>query len=465
MSTVALLISGCPGPDDSAPDSDAPRWEPADTVVLLTVDTLVGRVMDGNGQGWEVMPNTQAMLDQGVSFPHAVAAMGVTGPSLATVTTGTYPREHGKRANSNPDMRRPSLAEYFQTAGYTTWSYSANKCEIMEPGSDLHRCSTTAGLSPNTLAAQDAWLVEQLEADLPSLEAGTPLFIWIHFNQAHTPYDAVDAYYQEFHPQEYTGQIVAEDTDMLDRITLDHLPYSEEDALHVEASYASGLRAVDDNSQRVLDLFDGAGRLDDVVLAWGGDHAEELHLHNDYFFHGCSPYNAVYEVPWGFWAPQRLPAGLIFDTRISLADIAPTLVELASAGPASEQHSGRSLVSGLLADDLASEPVFFERGFDTVSVVHGDDKLVLSTVTAYDSCLPYDGTGQAFETELIELYDLSADPDEMSNRADSDTELRDQLQTTVCGWVTQEDWIENPKQQATNELVALCEAWMADHGG
>jgi len=464
LGALWLALSGCPGPSDSAPDSQAPQWQPADTVVLLTVDTLVGRIADGNGQGWEVMPHTQAMLDQGVSFPHAVAAMGVTGPSLATVTTGTYPREHGKRANHNPNLRRPTLAEYFEAAGYTTWSYSANKCEIMEVGSDLHRCSTTAGLQPNSLADQDAWLIEQLEVDLPTLDPDTPLFIWVHLNQAHTPYVPVDDYYQQFHPQAYTGEIDARDTDMLDRITLEHLPYSAEDALHVEATYASALRQVDGNTQTFLDLLDVSGRLDDVVLAWGGDHAEELHLHNDYFFHGCSPYNAVYEVPWGFWAPQRLPAGLEFDTRISLTDVAPTLVELAAAGDPSQLHSGRSLVSGMLADDLPSVPVFFERGYDTVSVIDGDDKLVLATIDEYATCLPYDGTGQFFETELTELYDLAADPDELSNQAQADPTLRDALKTTVCGWVTQEDWIENPQQQATNELVALCEAWVEGQG-
>jgi arylsulfatase A-like enzyme len=472
-SSRALVILACcslafacerRSPEDSGPSTDTDpqlEFEPAKTVVLLTVDTLVPRIFFGNDQGWEVAPRTFALLDQGVSFPNTVPAMGITGPSLASITTGTHPHEHRKRTNLLTELKRDTLAQLFGRAGYTTLSYSANQCEVAEVGSDLHRCSNTAELEDDSLASQDAWLIEQIESDLPGYGADEPLFIWVHLNEAHTPFDTVQQYYDEFHPWDYEGDIEPADTDQLDEITLNNLPYDAEDALHVEAAYASGLRQVDDNIGRILDLLESVGRLDQAVLAYSGDHAEELHLHNDYFYHGCSPYTAVYGVPMGFYAPGRIPAGREFDTRVSTVDIAPTLVELSGAFALPDAFAGRSLATGIIEDDLPPAPIYFERGFDTVAVIDGDDKLIISENTAYSSCIPYDGTTQAFETEPLELYDLSSDPDELVNLAQGEPERTEQLQHTLCSWVMDGPWIANELQQADNELVQLCEGVLA----
>ena len=83
------------------------------------------------------------------------------------------------------------------------------------------------------------------------------------------------------------------------------------------------------------------GVLDDTLVIVTSDHGEHLGDHL-LFFHGCSLYRQLVEVPLVIVDPQRVPAGRVVAEPVSLRDLPATVVDLLGlAGGA--PFPGRSL--------------------------------------------------------------------------------------------------------------------------
>ncbi len=451
---ASLLLAGCPSKDSG---DSAPVGLP--TVVVLTVDALSPRILWGNDGQWETAPRLWEFMDQATVLPNVLTPRGLTAVSLSSFSTGTYPRDHGIRINSGASRpARTTLFERFQRAGYATWGYSANLCYVMDQGVDERVC-TWSGEEPDlgSLALRDELLVEQLIERIGDHPAGEPLFLWLHLNQPHKPFQMVEEYYELFHPDPYEGDLDPSDVDQTYAVALGTMPFDEADRRHMEAVYASQVRATDDRLGSVLDALEQAGLYDDALVIFGADHSEELAEHHDFFYHGCPPYNDTLGITWAFRAPQ-LGAGESIDTWASMVDLAPTIVELAGIGPWTGQQPGRSLVSGLQAGVLSAEPVFLERGMETAGVIRGSDKYIMSGTGGTGDCIPYSDAGMEYPGELEELYDLDDDPDEHDNRVEELNELRGQLRSEVCDWVQQSDWVAWEEAE-DNQLLQQCEDW------
>jgi len=110
-----------------------------------------------------------------------------------------------------------------------------------------------------------------------------------------------------------------------------------------------------------------------TVVVITADHGEDLGEHGVYY-HGRSLYDADVRVPLIVHAPAIAPR--VVDTPVSLADIAPTVLELAGL-PRPAGMNGRSL-----AGDVAPRPLLIELvpdGVilrDLVAVVDGEWKVV-----------------------------------------------------------------------------------------
>ncbi|MFH1467874.1 MAG: sulfatase-like hydrolase/transferase [Pseudomonadota bacterium] len=455
---LALLTWG-PGCTPTPEDSAAPAA--LDRVVLLTVDALSPRILWGDGGQWDTAPRMRAFMDEGVVLRNVLSPRALTAVALTSLSTGSYPRDHGLRVNASARPRRTTLPERFQAAGYLTLGYSANLCYVWDYGVDERVC-TWSGEEEGAsgLAARDDALVEQLLARLPSIEDGQRVFLWLHLNQPHRPFEPVEPYYQEFHPEPYTGDLDVSDTAQTDLVAVGQLPFDAEDRRHMEAVYASQVRAVDDNLGRVLDALAEAGWLDDALVVFGADHSEELAEHADFFYHGCPPYDDTLGIAFAFHQPARLPAGLVIEDWVSNVDIAPTIAELSGAFPWTGQQVGRSLAASLRGAPLAAEPVFLERGVQTAGVLLGTDKYIMSGQEGTSDCAPYNELGGSYPGELDELYDLERDPDEHTNLADTHTTTRDSLRTALCTWILASDWVEW-EDVSENLLLPRCDAWMA----
>ncbi len=451
---VVLLSAGALGAAACAPQDDGLL----DTVVLITLDATNANMLEGNFDQWRTAPELWAFFDEGALFPNAIAPRSQTAVALTSLSTGTYPRDHNIR--SNDDEFKPAhttLPERFQDAGYRTLGYSANICWVFDYGFDERYCTwgvETPDLGED-LAFRDEILLRQATVRLGGLAPEERILLWIHLNQPHKPFQLVDEWYQEFHPEPYEGGFDPGNVSATYDVALGEAPFTEEDLLHTQAVYASQLRAADERIAVLLDSLRAIGRYDDALIFFGIDHGEELAEHNNYLYHGCSWFNSVLRVPFAFRAPN-LPAGQVFEGWTSTVDVAPTIVELAGFKWAGTMP-GRSLAKTMLSGEEESVPVYFERGTEDAGVILGDDKYMLSPDGGNDFCEPYSGAGTAYPGDPEELYDLANDPGELVNLAKEEEDLRQQLRDEVCDWVLARDWVAHD-QTANNELITSCQA-------
>ncbi|MFH1465685.1 MAG: sulfatase [Pseudomonadota bacterium] len=444
----SALATGCHRMgSDSGPEVVERGWGRAHTVVIITLDALNADMLHGGPEHWDTAPRMMALLDESTVYRRGQSPRSITAPALASMLTGSYPAHHCLRGNvgqaeSWKGLARTTLLERFQAAGYRTLGYSANQCYLLDAGTDQRTCTWDGELEGDySLRRRDELLVEQLDVALRELARDDDIFLWLHLDNPHMPYEGNPAYYRQFHPTTYEGTLQPHSDASLTAVTLGERDYDEEDRLHLLATYASQIRESDDRVGRVLDALVDIGRYDDAVIVLGADHGEEIGYHHRYFWHGCSFYRSGIEVTWAFHAPGRLPAGW-YETPISTVDIAPTLVDLADGFEWNGPMDGRSLVDQALAERAADEPVYVERGSATAGVVWQGYRYMLSGEAGYHNCEPYTDTDEsAYPNQQVELYDLEADDDESHNLAGTGRAEEDDLEEMTCRWMLGSGWL------------------------
>ena len=423
-------------------------------VIIITWDAVNTRLFFGGDEGWDTIPEVESLFAESAVFPNMATTRGLTGPALASMLTGAYPRDHHARdCNIIPDLE--SLPERFQRAGYRTLGFSSNQCQLIDEGVDVRTCTSAKEYDGRSRRERDAALVDDLLAELDGLRDRDRLFLWLHLTEPHTAYETVQGFYDEFHPDEYQGSLVPASEDQLYDIVVQGGPYDDEDRRHLEAAYASQLRETDGRVGTVLDRLRDLGRYDDAVVVLGFDHGEELYDHNGYFFHGCSPYNSVINVVYSFRAPGLTDLGSTHEGWVSTVDVAPTVVELAGAFPWDGVHAGRSLADTITTGQEQDVAVFFERGTETAGVIWQDNKYILSGDTSFSGCQPFQTRGGYYPTEPYELYDLLRDPDETENLVGQGKSQEEELRVRLCDWVLDGTWL-TASSDATNPLVLDC---------
>jgi arylsulfatase A-like enzyme len=465
---VLTLLAACsPAADSEDPSSWSPRGDPAETVVLITMDSVNARVMLGEEWAWEVMPTLSAFHERSVLFDHVLTTRGVTQVALSSLLTGLYPKNHGVRGNEMDSddafaVRLPSLLRRFQDAGYRTYGFSANQCQLIDAYVDERACTWERELEDDlSMSNRDRRLVDELVATLSDTPEDERVFLWLHLNNPHKPWDADREALAEFHPQAYEGVLSPQSEGSLDQVTLGQTGYDTLDRAWVEATYASQLRDTDAQIERVFESLRALDRFDDAVIAVGVDHGEELAAHADYFWHGCSPYSSVLRVVYAVSSPL-LPQGWRHGDWVSSADIAPTLVDLASAFPWEGDRDGRSLASAVIDGESTQGPVYFERTPETAGMILEGHKVILSSEEGFDGCTPYNATpGVQYPSRTLELYDLDSDPGEVHDLAEVEPELAEELEREVCTWITSGSWVD--ESHPSENLLAQCEELLGEN--
>ena len=186
---------------------------------------------------------------------------------------------------------------------------------------------------------------------------------------------------------------------------------------------------VDAAAGTLLDKLDALGLAEDTVVIWTADHGDGVASHGGRFDKGSYLTEEVLRVPLAIRHPLRIPAGQVSDALTCGTDIAPTILD--AAGLQFERPvDGQSLLP-LAADDSLSgrESLLVEsygHGFGTIEL----GRAIIKGQYKYVAWQDHDG----------ELYDLEADPYELTNLyhqpahqhtvADLKTELRRWLRDT-----------------------------------
>ncbi len=449
-----LLLFACrggPTPDDSLvadSSSDSHPLTAPGTVLWFTVDTMnEDWLLDAT---YDASPNHQRIFDEGVVLENTVVTRGITIESLPSMATGTYRRTHGVHDTVVPDDMPSMIQEYYADAGFRTFGYSSNFCEVIgSRGWERFYCTGPGSMEGGDLE-RDSLLTERLLADLEEV-GEEPLFIWIHVRDPHANHTPRDPWLSEFwgdRPLEL-GPVSTED---LSQIMLGTSEKPEGFDEWLEAVYASELASDDAMLGEIVAALEESGRWDDTLVVTGTDHGEEMGAHDDYYFHGCSPYDTVMNTTWAIRSPGLSPG--VVEDHVSTIDIVPTVLSLSGLSPGPDVE-GVDIVPLLRGESQARPPVFFERGEAAAGVVDGTRKYFMQAVdTPFRGCSPY-SEAQPYPGPTEGLWELSTDPDELDNLVSSEDPTAEK--TLICEWVTEKTWVD-AELDDQNRLVAACKA-------
>lgn len=345
---VPLALAGC----GLAPTPVPPRPH----VVVVSLDTTRADRIGAYGYDKARTETIDAIAASGQRYTRAFSPLPLTIPAHSTLFTGLVPPHHGVRNNGSAvlDARFTTLAEHLQAAGWRTAAsvsaYVTMRQWGFDQGFDAYfdalgeiRDNQWRTERPAEPVVDDAlgWLSQQPD--------GAPVFLWLHFYDAHLPLTPPPQYIDPADPRPYDAEIAY----------------------------------VDDQLQRVVEALGDAPVLWVVVA----DHGESYGEHGERD-HGLFTYNATQHVPFLIAGPGIAPA--VIDTPVSLADVTPTVLH----------HVGLPIPDGLdgrVVPPAATEPVYMEAW--TLA-----QRFELAPHVALT-----DGRWKLIDTPRPELYDLQAD--------------------------------------------------------
>jgi arylsulfatase A-like enzyme len=429
----------------------------AHNVLLIVWDTVRARNLSLYGCGRPTTPNLERVASRGVRFNLAFATSSWTLPSHASLFTGRWPHELGVDWTSPLRSDAPTLAEYLGARGYDTAGFVANH----------DYCSRETGLARG-FAHYDDYPIEPYDTFVRYVGLGNrigvptwacvlekllkivsgrsfdlvprskehakrgadvdraflkwlswqhgrrrPFFAFLNYNDAHSPYEVPDRSTPGFGLRPANSQ---------DRMTLLHwnehekASLTDHDVQMAADVYDDSIAYLDRRLGILLDELGRRGVLEDTLVIVAADHGEHLGDHL-LFFHGCSLYRQLVQVPLVIVESSRVPAGRVVAEPVSLCDIPATVVDLLESGR-DASFPGESLARFWRSDPetkpAVSKPLLMETNKPIVLTNEGREpaaKGPMKSLVAGE--MHYIRSGDGSE----ELYALKPDPEERFNVA------------------------------------------------
>jgi arylsulfatase A-like enzyme len=359
-------------------------------IVLITLDTTRADHLGCYGSTTAATPNLDALSQEGVRFEQAMTAVPTTLPSHASMFTGLYPPSHGVRYNGMFRLGDESetIAERLHAAGFATAAvpsaFPVAATTGLAQGFDTYKdmFAEPNGARQKPTASRLASDVTKLGLEVIQAAGTKPFFVWLHYYDAHYPYEPPFPFSSTFREHPYDGEIAYVDKQL-------------------------GV------------LFDGlkkAGLWDKLAIVVAGDHGEGLYEHGERM-HAQLTYQSTLRVPHLIKAPGAR-TGLVVREPISLVDVAPTVLDLAGL-PVPSGLDGISLKGALTGGDVPARSLYFET-------LAGSLAFGWSPIEGVRR-----GRWKLIRAGTSELYDLDADPGEAENRYDSDAAVATDLGVTL----------------------------------
>ncbi len=357
--------------------------------MLISLDTTRADQLGCYGDPRGISPVIDSIAREGVLFQNALAPAPTTLASHTAIMTGCWPQTTGIVRNGfvvHPDNQM--LAETLSGAGFHTAAFLGSfalaarfgfaqgfDCfdERFEAQIDYAR-----GVDQNQRRAEAV-----VDAALAHVEevGDERLFLFLHFFDAHAPYDPPPPFDQRFAPPGrspawsqalHTGTIDAHQKEYLEKSVglagpaFDGLPPALVDGVHMKptpadtdlaALYAGEIGYVDSEIGRLLAELDRRGILSRALVVITADHGETFYEHGDYWSHGSWVYDTTVHVPLILRFPDRRSAGRLVPGVVSTIDLAPTILELLGL-ERSAGMEGQSLLAAVDGRPFERGPVF-----------------------------------------------------------------------------------------------------------
>jgi len=407
-------------------------------VILLLLDTLRWDALSCYGHSQRLTPHLDRFCSEAIQFEMARAQASWTKPSIATLLTSTYPRQHGARGRADRiRSASPSLASVFRRAGYRTGAVVANgnlspafgfargfdHYHYLRPDFALGARGKALGLGAYRIASvawqrlarnrrdhryfkRDATEVNRAVLDWVSGLTGEErrrFFIFVNYIDPHDPYFR--------HP--YDGHGLG---------AVDGKSPSPETRDEMVSLYHGEVAFLDHHLGRLFARLRQAGLYQRSLILITSDHGEEFLDHGGWW-HGLTLYEEQLRVPLLVRLPRGVGGGTRAGAETGLVDVAPGLLEMAGLGNAVPgAMRGRGLARSLAAGDPATGAA--PRSFHADELLDGNR---LSSITEGRWKYVRANRGNPRGVPVESLYDLETDPGERTNLAGTRPDLVEAL--------------------------------------
>ncbi len=336
-----------------------PRLDSPPLVLLILLDTVRADHLSLFGYGRHTSPGLERLAADSVVFDDFVSDVSWTRGSVATLMTGLAAIDHGTLSRDAHLDRGVPVAERLGRHGMRSVAFSTNPNVLPFWGFGRGFTRFVDVDSARWTANADAARVLARAHEELTHSRGEPLFLYIHINDAHSPYDppVADAErllgsYDPNSPGRNIAETAtpAEIAGAIDR-------YDAEIA-HLDAELA-----------RFFDELRRDRLYDRALLVVVGDHGEEFLEHGG-VYHGHTLFREQLHVPLLMKAPGRR-RGSRTKARAAMPDVLPTM--LALLGLAHSDLQGRILVANGEPTAGDTLPRYAVTDLDTNTVYAVDD--------------------------------------------------------------------------------------------
>jgi arylsulfatase A-like enzyme len=270
---------------------------------------------------------------------------GATPPFDVSEPTNSLPKDVGFRGQNfhghgGGGYMYKEYKQYLQKKGF--------KHEVAKPDMSLPMpCGILNGPTESTvdyfLVDHTIQLIEQFQQE------GKPFFIWHNFWGPHSPYYVTQQHY-----------------DMYKNVSIprwpnydwpsDTIPGAHRIKVHPQKNkliweqweeciryYYAYVTMIDEQIGRLLDDLERKGLLDDTVIVFAADHGETIGSHGGLTDKGYCHFEEIQKIPLLIRLPEQSGHPQVKEELASLADIYPTILELAGAEYDPNSIDGMSL--------------------------------------------------------------------------------------------------------------------------
>lgn len=366
-------------------------------LLLISLDTLRADVAYSGK-----FKTIERLRSKGVTFLNTVSSSPLTPCSHATVFTGLQPFNHGVRHLFKEQLPKkiPTIAQVMKDNGYATkaivscpgmnkWygfskgfdSYN-DKIPRLADGSDPLK---TVDVKKRGTALKRANLVSDLAVKWLDKNKDEKFFLFIHFFDAHWPYEA---------PEIHGGDNIYEE----------------------EVAYA------DHYLGKVIDYLDENNLTENTTIICFSDHGEDLNGlypndkggaelgHPEENGHGCLLYNQTQKVMLSI-KDKSLDKNVNYANQVRLVDIFPTIIDLFGFDYKTDKLDGKSLVPVIKSNEslVGYSETFYpeEQGKMDPSFAYVKNKKSFVHDDKYKVIVNLEAESEVYNTEL--------DPNELNN--------------------------------------------------
>ena len=447
-------------------------------IIIVMTDQQRADLRAAEGYPRDIMPFLDDWGRGGVDFARAYTPNPTCAPARASLFTGRYPSCHKVRTNhnirdvyyerdmldvlksegyvtalcgKNHSFHRPEDFDFHETNGHLGYEGETNTTPAEIEFADFLRATNhmeTHEPSPGGVEVQHPYRnVSSFFKFIDGHDSSRPFFAWVSFAEPHNPYQVPKPYFDMFPPESlppvHAGAECLPDKGrryewlrgVWQRVLGGDI---ERRILRARSNYLGMLRLIDDQFKRLILGLRERGIEQDCIVVFCSDHGD---FAGEYGLirKGVELSELLTRVPLIMRGPGILPRGRVDEACVSLMDLFPTLCAMLGV----EIPFG---VQGKSFEPLLKNTPYPKGEFDIAYSENGfgglywddNDGLTLpvedatdAAYTRFDCLNTWTQCGQVrmvrkgnwkIQEDMngeVYLYDLSTDPYELHNLADS----------------------------------------------